>query len=200
MHFTGQSSWRMSEDFSWPLTVALHVRDALGMPAAGPFFVPPVIPALAEHRAVTGPELDLVLADEWTLWFSDLLADHMDVPSNAGIGYMSLGDRDQGFRSLVESCFDAAKEAANSSRDAYFQHFHGSRGVEGLMITKLVASLEKELRHKAAPFELDVQILPVEGFWLHRVSGHRVLISESARRDREQLRRLLGPVVGELAQ
>ncbi|MHA7268180.1 hypothetical protein [Arthrobacter sp. HLT1-20] len=190
----------MSEDLSWPMSVALHIRDALGLPATKPFFIPPVTPAVAEHLAVTGPELDLVLAADWTLWFSDLLADHLDMPSNAGIEYMSLGDRDAGFRCLVESCFEAARTAANSSRAAYDDYFQRNLRGQGMMITSLVASLEKELGHRAAAFDLDVRILPVEGLWLHRDSEHRVLMSQAARRDKEQLRHLLGPIVRELAQ
>ncbi|PYI67826.1 hypothetical protein CVV68_08115 [Arthrobacter livingstonensis] len=69
-----------------------------------------------------------------------------------------------------------------------------------MAVTKLVASIEKELGHRAAPFSLGIRILPVEGFWLHRTGPRRVLISEAARRDPGQLRRLLGPIVTELAQ
>lgn len=190
----------MGEDISWPLSVAVHVRDALGLPATKPFFIPPVVPEVIERIPVTGPLIDVAHADEWVLWFSDLLADHLDMPSNAGIEYMWLADRAPAFQAIVESHFDAAWAAANRSRQAYGDYFHRNLRVQGMLITKLVASIEKEIGHRAAPFELDVRVLPVDGFWLHRVSQHRVLLSESARRDKDQLRRLLGPVIRELAK
>ncbi|POH56849.1 hypothetical protein [Arthrobacter glacialis] len=143
------------------------------MPATKPFFVPPVVPEVAERIPVTGPLTDVALADEWVLWFSDLLADHLDMPSNAGIEYMSLADRAPAF--------------------------HANLRAHGMMMTSLVQSIEKNRGNKAAPFELDVLILPVAGFWLHRAGPNRVLLSESARRDAEQLRRLLGPIIAELA-
>jgi len=193
-------SWQIGEDLSWPLTVALYIRDALRLPATAPFFIPPLVPEVPEHIPVTGPELDTVLADEWTAWFSELLADERGIPRGGPIGYFSLELRAPAFRDMVGRHFDQAAAAAGNAVEANFEHFHANMKAEGPVLTKLVRGIEKELGHKAAPFNLGLRILPVEGFWLHRTGPNRVLMSEAARRNPEQLRRLLSPVVTELAR
>ena len=191
-----QRSWSMGEDLSWPLTVALYIRDVLQLPATAPFFIPVLVPQVPEHTPVTGPEL----ADEWAAWFSDLLADHLEIPRGGPMGYFSLGDRAPGFRDLVEHCFVAASAAADTAHEAHFKHFRANIKTDGPVLTTLVRSIEKDLGHKAAPFDLNLKILPVEGFWLHRTGPNQVLMSEVARNDPHHLRRLLGPVIRELAR
>lgn len=194
------ASWQMGEDFSWPLTVALYVRDALKLPATAPFFIPPLVPAVPEHIPVTGPALDTVLAEEWTAWFSELLADRLDTPRGGSIDYFSLEDRAPAFRDTVGRHFEAAAAAADKAFEGYFKNFYANLKADGPILTELVRSLEKELGRKSAPFTLNVRILPVEGFWLHRTGPTRVLLSEAARRNPAQVRSLLGPIVRELAR
>lgn len=198
MRRAGTTSWQMGEDMSWQLTVALYIRDALGLPAIKPFFIPPVVPAVPEHIPVIGPELDFVPAEQWVLWFSDLLANRMDIPRGASIEYFSLEDRTLEFRDSVERYFAPAVAAADEAFGQFFEGIIKNYGL-GMGMTKLVASVEKELRHKAEPFDLQVRILPVEGAWLHRAAPDLVLMSSGARADPEQLRRLLGPIIRELA-
>lgn len=194
------ASWRMGEDLSWPLTVALYVRDVLKLPATVPFFVPPLVPEVPEHIPVTGPDLDIRLGDEWTAWFSGLLADPRVIPRGGPIDYFSLEDREPAFRDMVEKYFGSAAAAADNAFEAYFKQFQANLRVQGLAVTKLVQSIEKELGRKATPFELNLVILPLEGFWLHQTGPQQVLLSEAARRKPEQLRRLLGPVIRELVR
>ncbi len=193
------ASWQMGEDLSWPLTVALYIRDVLKLPATEPFFIPPLVPPVPEHIPVTGPELDIVLAGEWTAWFSGLMADPHAIPRGGSIDYFSLEGRAPSFRDLAARYFDEAMAAADIAHDGHFKHFHNNLKTESGYPSKLVRSIERELGRKAAPFKLNLVILPVEGFWLHRTAPTEVLMSEAARRDPEQLRRLLGPVVRELA-
>ena len=199
MKFAGTRSWRMSEDASWHLAVALYIRDALKLPATQPFFVPPLVPSVPEHIPVTGPDTDLVLADEWAHWFTDLLADHMDMGTGQPLNAAVLERRSPAFQAAVLELADAGRAAATAFRDTYFQRFHANSMVEGMAMTKLVAAVAKELGHKAAPFSLDARILPVEGHWLHRAGPSLVLLSEETRRDHVQLGHLLGPIVRELA-
>ena len=193
------SSWQIGEDLSWSLTVALYIRDVLKLAATEPFFIPPLARRVAEHIPVTGPELDIVIADEWSAWFSDLLADPRAIPRGGSIDYFSLELRDPAFGDMAARYFDEAVVAADLSHDRHFKHFHNNIKTEGAYLAKLVRSIEKELGHKAAPFELNLKILPVEGFWLHRVAPQQVLVSEAARNDPDHLRRLLGPIIRELA-
>lgn len=192
-------SWRMREDLTWPLTLALYIRDVLKLPATAPFFIPPLVPWVPERIPFTGPEPDIVLADEWQAWFSELLADPLEIPRGASIDYFSLGGRAPGFQNMVELYFAPASAAASNAHEAHFKHFQANIKEDGPVLTKLVRSIEKELGHKSAPFELNLKILPVEGFWLHRTGVHQVLVSEGARNDLHHLRRLLGPIVKELA-
>lgn len=193
-------SWQVAEDLSWSLTVALYIREVLKLPATEPFFIPPLVPSVAENIPVTGPELDMVLADEWSAWFTGLLADPRAIPRGGGSGYFSLEDRATGFRGMVQQSFAAASAAASDAHDAYSTYFHAHIKTHGLALTHLVSSIEKELGHKAAAFVLNLKILPVEGVWLHRLGPQVVLLSEPARNDPGHLHRLLGPVIRELAR
>ncbi|ALE07103.1 hypothetical protein AL755_19215 [Arthrobacter sp. ERGS1:01] len=200
MKIAGHESWQMGEDASWHLTAALYIRDALGLPATKPFFIPPVRPSIPEHIPVTGPELDILLAGEWALWFSDLLADHVDWGTDQPLNGTVLERRSQAFQQAVADHAEAAGEAASTFRDSYGRHFQANFKSEGPVINRLVRSVEKERGHRAAPFELQLRILPVEGIWLHRVNPQLVLLSEVTRRDPGSLKNLLGPVITELAR
>jgi len=193
MRRAGTTSWQMGEDVSVSLSVALYVRDALGLPATKPFFIPPVVPAVPEHVPVIGPDVDIDLADEWPKWF-------LDLPSKASsqpVPGMFLQSRSPAFRQAVEGYLEPAERFATAFRDNYFHP--GYMKSQGLHINHLVSSIEKELGHRAAPFTLQLRILPVEGAWLHRAAPDLVLLSAGARADPAQLHRLLGPIIRELA-
>ena len=198
MKFAGRESWRMGEDMAWPLTVALYIRDALRLPAAMPFPIPPLTPAVPERMPVASPALEIALADEWVLWFFDLLANHLDMPRGASIEYFSLWDRGPGFREAVEKHFESAAAAADLAFDGYFHTLVVDKKL-GMSMTRLVAAIDRELGHRAAPFNLDVRVLPVEGEWIYRSGLNQVLVSEATRKDPAALRRLLGPIIAELA-
>lgn len=200
MKFAGGESWQMGEDASWHLTAALYLRDALGLPATRPFFIPPFVPAVPEHIPVTGPDLDILHAEEWALWFTDLLADHRDMGTEQPFDGAVLERCSPAFQQAVGTHAEAARAATTSFRDRYSRHFQGNFKTEAPVINRLVRSIEKELGHRAAPFNLSVRILPVRGFWLHRANPQLVLASEAARRDPTALTNLLGPVIRELAR
>ena len=136
MKLAGHESWRMSEDASWHLTAALYIRDALGLPATRPFFIPPFLPAVPEHIPVSGPDLDIMHAEEWALWFTDLLADHMDMGTDQPFNGTVLERRSPAFQQAVTAQAEAARAVATSFRDGYFQHFHRNMKVEGLVMTR----------------------------------------------------------------
>jgi len=200
MKIAGYESWQISEGESVELAIALHLRDALGLPATKPFFIPPVLPCVPEHIPVTGPEVDILFAEEWPLWFSDLLADHMDMGTDQPFNGTVLERRSPAFQQAVADHAEAARAASTRFRDGYARHFQANFKVEGPVLNRLVRSIEKELGHRAAPFNLSIRILPVAGFWLHRVNPQLVLLSEATRRDPAALKDLLGPVITELAR
>ena len=190
------ASWRMGEGTSWPLTVALHVRDAYGLPATRPFFVPPLVPEVPDHIPVTGPAGDVALADEWADWFGQLAWSRAAIHGTDGL---LLEDCSPAFRNAVERLLPEAAAAAENFRVADGLDMRRRWEADGPALPRLVRSIEKELGRKAAPFELEIVILPVAGQWLHWLAPQRVLMNRAAQSDPAVLRRLLGPVIRELA-
>lgn len=187
----------MGMDASWPLSVALYVRDALALPATRPFFVPPVEPQIPEQIAVRGPLTDVALADEWAHWFADLVRTRSGIRS---LDELLLEERDPDFQASVQRCFLAAQSAAELFKVAYHDELMLSGKKHSTIPSLLVCTLEKELGHRAAPFELEVKVVPVQGEWLHRPSPKLVLMSSAVQFDPDAQYRLLGPVLRELAR
>lgn len=125
---------------------------------------------MPEHIPVTGPELDVVLADEWAAWFSELSADHLEIPRGGSIGHFSFGDRAPAFRDMVGEYFETDGAAADNAFEAHYLAIMSNHGAN-LAVTTLVRSIEKELGRKASPFDLDVKILPVERFFCSTGQG-----------------------------
>ena len=190
------AGWRVGEGTSWPLTVALYVRDAFGLPAIRPFFVPPLVPEVPDRIPVTGPEGDVALADEWADWLGRLVRSRAAIHNLDGL---LLEDCTPAFRDAVEQLLPAASAAADNFRMADGLHMPRRAKADGPALPRLVRSIERELGRRAAPFELEIVILPVAGQWLHQVAPQRVLMNRAAQSDPAVLRRLLGPVIRELA-
>lgn len=190
------SSWCVSEGTSWALSVALHIRDVYGIPATKPFFVPPLIPQVPEHIPVTGPLTDVALADEWALWFADLVSSRAHISSLAGL---LLAERTPAFQQAVEKQLGPAAAAADLFRDQDARDSARRWKADGPVLQELVRSVENDLGRKAQPFELEIRILPVSGYWLHQVAPARVLMNRPTQSDRTAARRLLGPIVRGLA-
>lgn len=189
--------WRASGGTSWPLSVALYIRDVYGLPATRPFFVPPMSPAVPEHIPVTGPAGDIALADEWVHWFGELVRSRASIYDVAGL---LLEERSPAFRQAVENRLPQATEAAEKAKRYEVDQWRARRDSPGLALPKLVHSIEKELGRKAAPFNLEIRILPVAGLWLHQVAPSCVLMSFEIQSDPDAMGRLLGPIVRELAR
>ena len=189
-------SWQGSEGSSWPLAVALFIRDVYALPATKPFFVPPMDPQVPEHIPVVGPAGDGALADEWAVWFDSLVGTRASIHESAGL---MLEERTSAFRQAVENQLEPAVAAAEAFRNHDALDMRNGWKTDGPILPKLVRSIEKEQGHKAAPFDLEIRILPVAGTWLHQVAPQRVLTNRATRSDPAELRRLLGPIVRELA-
>ena len=189
--------WRASGGTSWSLSVALYIRDVYGLPATRPFFVPPVSPEVPEHIPVTGPDVDTALADEWAHWFGVLVGSRASIQDAASL---LLEERSPAFQQAVEKQLPQAMEAAEKAKRYEVAEWRSRSDSPGLALPKLVRSLEKELGRKAAPFDLEFQILPVAGLWLHQVAPSHVLMSLDVQSDADAMGRLLGPIVRELAR
>lgn len=196
MRFAQGSGWQMGMDASWSLSVALYVRDALALPATRPFFVPPMVPQIPEQIAVSGPLTDVVLADEWAHWFAELVRTRSGIRS---LDELLLEERHPDFQASVQRCFLAAQSAAELFKVAYHDELMLSGKKHSAIPSLLVRRLEKELGHRAAPFDLEVKVVPVQGEWLHRPSPKLVLMSNAVQFSPDAQYRLLGPVLRELA-
>lgn len=190
------TGWQGSEGSSWSLAVALFIRDVYGLPSTKPFFVPPMDPEVPERIPVVGPAGDGALADEWAVWFDGLVRTRASIHAAAGL---MLEGRTPAFRQAVENQLGPAAAAADDFRNRDALELRRGWKSEGPLLPKLVRSIEKEQGHKAAPFDLEIRILPVAGRWLHQVAPQRVLTNRATRSDPAELRRLLGPIVRELA-
>ncbi|ALV46421.1 hypothetical protein MB46_13930 [Arthrobacter alpinus] len=183
-------------DASWPLSVALYVRDALGLAATKPFFVPPVVPEVPEQIPATGPLSDVVLAGEWAHWFADLVRTRNGIRS---LDELLLEDRHPELQDSVQQHFIAAQSAAELFKVSYHDELMRSGKNHGAIPSRLVRTIEKELGRRASPFELAVRVVPVQGQWLHRPFPKLVLMSSAAQFDSDAQFRLLGPILRELA-
>ncbi|MHA7175345.1 hypothetical protein ACX80D_01690 [Arthrobacter sp. Sr24] len=188
--------WHANGGMSWSLSVALYLRDVYGLPATKPFFVPPLSPEVPQQIPVTGPAGDNTLADEWAYWFEALVNSRASISEVAGL---LLEERSPTFRQAVEKWLPQAIETAENARQIEMEELWIGRGKAGVTLPKLVRSIEKELGHKAAPFTLEFRILPVAGQWLHQVAPNHVLMSLDVQSNPGSMRRLLGPIVRELA-
>ncbi|MFQ4148250.1 hypothetical protein AAGW05_06080 [Arthrobacter sp. LAPM80] len=195
VRFAQGSSWSMTLDASWPLTVALHIRDALSLPATRPFFVPPVVPKVPERIPVIGPTSDIALADEWSIWFADL------VRSRAGMqspDELLLEGRHPMFQEAVQGCLLAGQSAAEQFKLDFHEDFVRSMKKQAGIPARIVRGAEKDLGREAPPFELVVRVVPVAGEWLYRHSPSVSLISSAAFLNPAAQRRLLEPVLRDL--
>lgn len=188
--------WRGSEDTSWPLAVALYIRDVYGLPATKPFFVPPMSPGVPEHIPVTGPAGDSALADEWAQWFADLVRSRAGIHDATGL---LLEERSPAFRQAVENQLPRAAEVAERFKASDGQDFARRWKADGPILNSVVRSVEKELGRKAAPFTMEIRILPVAGQWLHQVGPGTVLMNRGIQSDPDAMHRLMGPVIRGLA-
>lgn len=189
-------SWSMRGGASWPLTVALHVRDVYGLSATQPFFVPHLVPEVPEHIPVIGPTGDVALADEWALWFAALVRSRAAIHDSSGL---LLEEYSPIFRQAVEALLPAATVAAENFMAAEQADRARPGKANGPIIPNVVLAVEKELGRKAAPFSLEFRVLPVAGMWLHQVAPQLVLLGFEVQSDPAAMHRLLGPVVRALA-
>ena len=169
----------------------------LGAPGNEALFVPPIVPEILEQIAVRGPLTDVVLADEWAHWFADLVRTRSGIRS---LGELLLEERHPDFQASVQRCFLAAQSAAELFKVAYHDQLMLSGKKHGPITSLLVRTLEKELGHRAAPFNLDVKVVPVQGEWLHQPSPQLVLMSNEVQFSPDAQYRLLGPVLREMAR
>ncbi|MFC0437757.1 hypothetical protein [Kutzneria buriramensis] len=179
MRLSNSDSWRIAEDMGWHLTIALFVRDRLGL--SDEIGVPPLVPAVAPERR------DERWSQAWRGWFADLV--DTDFPI----------ERDPQFHALVADLLEEASEWAGRRKHEHIEEFMRRRRAYPLLVNRIVDGVAQTLGRKPIPFRLRITMLPVDGFWAHRAATDHLLVSEKTRSDPDRIREVLEPILLEIA-
>lgn len=208
MREAGRTSWRIGIDEPQPLVIGLFVRDVAGLTSRHAW-LPPAVPATPRANG-KGPE---DAARQWDLWWDRaLLFDWtMDGQSQEQLGALWWTPPDfdslQSAPALQEVVARHFSDAVAWSRDRKREHvelmigtpdprpFHRGRSGRGLVETKLVADLERNLGRRARPFQLRITEIPVAGKELWQLDPHHVLLTAELLSDSDEYRRRITPVL-----
>ena len=75
------------------------------------------------------------------------------------------------------------------------RRFHRGRSGRGLVETKLVADLERNIGRRARPFQLWITEIPVAGKELWQLDTHHILLTAELLRDSDEYRRRITPAL-----
>lgn len=178
------------------LGIALHVRDAAGLPT----LTEPAVPALdALFAAPDPPGGDLVAAGgQWGRWWESLLDGEQGLGGMVPPGFAGLTSWPD-LRAVVTALFEPAVRWTGHRRTTFIAAFaeNGAPvGIEG----DVVRSVERDLGRRAAPFRLRITVLPVSGAWWAARGPSHLLVSEQFRADTLAYGSVLRPVVATLAE
>jgi hypothetical protein len=182
MRFVGTKSWQLRLDSPQQLAIGLYVRAAAGLGSAHSWLPAPT-PAVRVGRQA--PE---AAARQWERWWDDAVMDELagwwTPPFDGLVGSPEL-------RSEVFRHFHDGVRWANQHRDPRVTQ----PTENALMPTHLVAELERAAGHKAAPFDLRVSVIPVEGKTMWQLAPDHVMVTQQLVADHEAYRRRLAVVV-----
>jgi hypothetical protein len=189
MRFANSDSWEIAEDEGWQPTVALYVRDRLGL--TDQIGVPPLVPTVAAegHHARH--------ADSWQAWFQDLV--NVDSPVRADPREIERKARESEFFMLVADMMPAASAWASLRKREHIEEFRRRPHEQRLVVNRLVDDVTRTLGRKPAPFRLHITVLPVAGFWTYRATAGHLLVSRATHNDPVRKREALEPILLEIA-
>lgn len=190
------SSWEISEGRGWALTVALHLRDTLGLRPEQDIRIPRLEPAVEPDEALTR-QISADTAAAWNSWFSRLLSGRFPRGQDPRPQTIAAAPG-PAFRRLVEAAFEVGCTWVRERDMEQLREFSQQTRERRILINRIVKSVEQSLGREASPFTLLLTSLPVEGFWAHRSSVGHVLMSKATRNNPEELTRLLDPILREL--
>jgi hypothetical protein len=203
-----RTSWRIGIDEPQPLVIGLFVRDVAGLTSRH-VWLPHAAPATPRANG-EGPE---DAARQWDLWWDRALAFDwtMDRQSQEQLAALWWTPPDfESLRSapaLQEVVARHFSDAVAWSKDRKREHvelmigaphprsFHRGPNGRGLLETRLVAALERNLGRRAQPFQLRITEIPVAGKELWQLDLHHVLLTAELLRDSGEYRRRITPVL-----
>jgi hypothetical protein len=202
----GRTSWCIGIDEPQPLVIGLFVRDVAGLTSRH-VWLPHSVPAIPRANG-EGPE---DAARQWDLWWDRaLLSDWtMEGQSQEQLGALWWTPPDfDSLRSTPALQAVVARHFSDAvawSGDRKREHvdlmigtpdprpFHRGRSGRGLVETRLVADLERNLGRRARPFQLRITEIPVDGKELWQLDPHHVLLTAELLRDSDEYRRHITP-------
>jgi hypothetical protein len=204
----GRTSWRIGIDEPQPLVIGLFVRDVSGLTSSH-VWLPHSVPATPRANGEGSEEA----ARQWDLWWDRaLLFDWtMEGQSQEQLGALWWTPPDfDSLRSTPALQAVVARHFSDAvawSRDRKREHvelmigtpdprpFRRGRSGRGLVETRLVADLERNLGRRARPFQLRINKIPVAGKELWQLDAHHVLLTAELLRDSDEYRRHITPVL-----
>lgn len=200
MSFTGESSWRASEGMPQPLMTALYLRDAAGLDVRVDTVVPPLEPRV-ELDARLAPHATEQAARDWSWWWESFLDPHPELSGLPPVlrDPILAAEVSGDLRRLIDAGYDDAQAWLSERSRLYAQERVRGPRSERILITHITRAVEQRLGRRAAPFNLRISVLPVEGVWARRVRPAHVLVSNALRTDGDAFRAFVEPVIEELA-
>jgi len=204
----GQTSWRIGIDEPQPLVIGLFVRDVAGLKSRH-VWLPHAVPATPRANGEGSEDA----ARQWDLWWDRALQFDWTMDGQSQERLAALWWTPPDFDSLRSTPALQAvvarhfSDAVAWSRDRKLEHvelmigtpdprpFHRGRSGRGLVETRLVADLERNLGRRARPFQLRITEIPVAGKELWQLDPHHVLLTAELLRDSDEYRRHITPVL-----
>ena len=208
MHQAGQLSWRIAIDEPQPLVIGLIVRDVAGLTSRH-VWLPPAAPATPCANG-EGSEDG---ARQWDLWWDRSISNNWNARDQSQEQLAAMWWTPPEFDSLqwapalqevVARHFSDARQWARDRKQEHVElvigtpdprPFHRGRSGRGLVETRLVADLERDLGRRAQPFQLRITEIPVAGKELWQLEPCHVLITAGLLGDSDEYRRLMTPIV-----
>jgi hypothetical protein len=203
-----RTSWRIETDEPEPLVIGLFVRDIAGLTSRHAW-LPHCAPAISRADGEGSEEA----ASQWDAWWERSLSSNWNGPDQSQEQLAAMWWLPPDFESLQsapelqEVVADHFSDARQWARDRKQEHvelvvgtpdprrFHRGRSGRGLVETKFVADLERDLGRQARPFQLRITEIPVAGKELWQLDPHHVLLTAELLRDSDDYRRQITPVL-----
>ncbi len=184
----------------------MYVRDVAGLSVAG---APPrLVPSVTADPTARVPA---AAAQEWGRWWQELLAvgdrdaEAMQRAASMGEDLLAPPADLNALRPLMDQFGPEARRWAGERRREAHLRAEGTAaprargGPDPLLVTRLVAEMERAAGRSARPFVFRVDVLPVDGTWWTVHTPTHLLVGQEVPEDpaawRDLLREKLTPLV-----
>jgi hypothetical protein len=180
--------WRVREDASREVLVALYLRDALGV--VDPSGLPRL---LGTGLAVDRAPIDEMTGWAWTRWWVSVVEPHTAMPP--------LPEHaSPAWEQVLRRHLDDARTWADVAHLEYTEAVleHTGDDAWGDEVASLVAEKEAELGRPARPFELRIEVLPLTAAGIWWIGESAIAVDGMLRDDSDSYRQALAPILARL--